>query len=206
MNEIPTRHDDRDHGAIEPIRRSDVRATRRRAPWLAVPVGTFVLVSLVIGRLASRAGGRYPTPPSFHLFFSDTIHMKVWLATGVVGLAVCQLLTAARMFEVIRWLPGGRLSARLHRILGYAAILLSLPVAYHCVFLLGFETDSLRVALHSLLGSALYGAFLGKMIVVRSERFPGWVLPVSGAVLFAVVAGIWLTSSLHVFTTAGLAL
>jgi uncharacterized protein DUF6529 len=205
MNETPTRHDYGDHEAIESIRAHDSYSTRRSALWLAAPAGAFVLVSLVIGGLASRTAGRYPTPTFFHLFFSDTIHMKVWLATGVVGLAVCQVLTAARMFEVIRWLPGGRISGRLHRIFGYVAILLSLPVAYHCVFLLGFETDSLRVTLHSLLGSALYGAFLGKMIVVRSDRFPGWVLPIAGAVLFALLAGIWLTSSLYVFSTAGLA-
>jgi hypothetical protein len=93
-----------------------------------------------------------------------------------------------------------------HRISGYLAILLSLPVAYHCVFLLGFETDSLRVVIHSLLGSMVYGAFLGKMIVVRSGRFSGWVLPVAGAVLFAMLVGIWLTSALYVFSTAGFAL
>jgi len=206
MNNTPTRDNYSDHGAIEHIPAHGSHSTRRSALWLAAPVGTFVLVSLVIGGLASRTTGRYPTPPSFHLFFSDTIHMKVWLATGVVGLAVCQILTAARMFEVIRWLPGGPIWARLHRISGYVAILLSLPVAYHCVFLLGFETDSLRVTLHSLLGSALYGAFLGKMIVVRSDRFPGWALPLAGAVLFALLVGIWLTSSFHVFIRHGLKL
>ena len=181
-------------------------SARRSALWLAVPAGAFVLTSLAIGSLANRTVGHYPTPPFFHLFFSDTIHMKVWLTTGVVGLAGCQILTAGRMFGVLRWLPSGSIWARVHRVAGYAAILLSLPVAYHCVFMLGFETHSARVFLHSLLGSTLYGAFLGKMIVVRSEEFPGWVLPISGAVLFAVLAGIWLTTSLYVFHAAGLAL
>lgn len=165
-----------------------------------------MLASLAIGGLASRTVGSYPTPPFFHLFFSDTIHMKVWLTTGAVGLAVLQILTAGRMFEVIHWPPGGHIWARVHRTSGYLAILLSLPVAYHCVFMLGFETDSPRVVIHSLLGSMVYGAFLGKMIVVRSRRFPGWVLPVAGAVLFAILVGIWLTSSLYVFSTAGFAL
>ena len=36
-----------------------------------------------------------------------------------------------------------------------AAILLTLPVAYHCIFLLGFGANSPRVLIHSLLGSAL---------------------------------------------------
>src|SRR5215831_13541885 len=34
-------------------------STRRRALWLAAPVGAFVLVSLIIGGLASRIVGRY---------------------------------------------------------------------------------------------------------------------------------------------------
>jgi hypothetical protein len=79
---------------------------------------------------------------------------------------------------------------------------LLLPVAYHCiVVLLGFETTSLRVAIHSVLGSAFYGAFLVKVILVRSRGLPGWALPVAGGLLFAILAGLWLTSSLYLFST-----
>jgi hypothetical protein len=35
----------------------------------------------------------------------------------------------------------------MHRLSGYLTILLTLPVAYHCIFLLGFETTSPRVAI-----------------------------------------------------------
>ncbi len=206
MRQTPARDDRGEPAAIEAVPgRARDDSARPGGLWRAAPIGAFVLASLAIGGLASRTAGSYPTPPFFHLFFSDTIHMKVWLATGAVGLAVFQILTAGRMFEVIHWPPGGRVWGWVHRISGYIAILLSLPVAYHCVFLLGFETDSPRVVIHSLLGSMVYGAFLGKMIVVRSGRFPGWVLPVAGAVLFTMLVGIWLTSSLYVFMTAGLA-
>ena len=135
-----------------------VTGERRRTPrnriWFMAPLAVFALVPLAIGTLAHRSAGGYPAP-FFHLFFSDTLHLKAWLATGVSVLAVCQLLTAARAFDVLHFPPSGRFWARVHRLSGYLAMLLTLPVAYHCIFLLGFETTSLRVALHSLLGSAL---------------------------------------------------
>jgi hypothetical protein len=110
------------------------------------------------------------------------------------------------MFELVHCPPAGRFWGSVHRLSGYLAILLTLPVAYHCIFLLGFETTSVRVAIHSLLGSTVYGAFLGKMIVVRSGRFPGWALPVAGALLFTILVGLWLTSSLYLFSTTPITL
>jgi hypothetical protein len=169
----------------------------RFAPLLAV----FALSFLTIRLLAGRSAKGYPTPPFFHLFFSDTIHMKAWLATGAITLGLFQVLSAARLFELFRCGPAGRFWGRMHRMSGYLAILLTLPVAYHCIFLLGFETTSPRVAIHSILGSAFYGAFLVKVILVRSERFPGWALPVAGGLLFAILAGLWLTSSLYLFSS-----
>jgi hypothetical protein len=127
--------------------------------------------------------------------------MKAWLATGAITLGLFQVLSAARLFELFRGGPAGRFWGRMHRMSGYLAILLTLPVAYHCIFLLGSETTSPRVAIHSILGSAFYGAFLVKVILVRSERFPGWALPVAGGLLFAILAGLWVTSSLYLFSS-----
>ena len=186
-----------------------VTGERRRTPrnriWFMAPLAVFALVPLAIGTLAHRSAGGYPAP-FFYLFFSDTLHLKAWLATGVSVLAVCQLLTAARTFDVLHFPPSGRFWARVHRLSGYLAILLTLPVAYHCIFLLGFETTSLRVALHSLLGSALYGAFLGKVIIVRARGRPGWALPVAGGLVFAILLGLWLTSAFYFFRTHPIAL
>jgi len=42
---------------------------------------------------------------------------------------------------------------------------------------------------------------LVKMILVRSERFPGWALPVAGGLLFAILAGLWVTSALYLFSS-----
>src|SRR5712692_1894699 len=126
-----------------------VASERRRPPlnriWFIAPLVVFALVSLTIGTLAHRSAGGYPAPPFFHLFFSDTLHLKAWLATGVSVLAVFQLLTAARTFNLFHFPPSSRFWGRVHRLSGYLAILLTLPVAYHCIFLLGFDTTSLRV-------------------------------------------------------------
>jgi len=170
--------------------------------WLALPLVVFALITLTVG-LVARLTVREPyATPFFHLFFMDTLEMKAWLATAAVVLACGQLLTAARIYKLLRFPPQGRFYHRVHRWSGRAAILLTLPVAYHCVFLLGFSTHSPRVLMHSLLGSALYGAVVAKVLIVRSSRFAHWVLPVAGGLLFSILLGLWLTSALWFFTTA----
>ena len=71
-----------------------------------------------------------------------------------------------------------------HRISGRLAFLLSLPVAYHCLYQLAFQHSSTRVLVHSLVGCAFYGAFATKVMIVRSHGLPGIALPVAGGVLF----------------------
>jgi hypothetical protein len=182
-------------------------ATRRTVPGralLVLPLALFAFVALTVGSVASRTV-RQPYETSFsHLFFSDTLHMKAWLITAALLLALGQLLTASRIYEVLRFPPKGRFYHVVHRWSGRIAILLTLPVAYHCIFLLGFGTDDTRVYLHSLLGSFLYGAFLAKVLVVRSNSFQGWVLPIGGGVLFSVLVGLWLTSAFWFFSTVGI--
>ena len=170
--------------------------------WLALPLVVFALITLTVGLVARQTTRTPYSTPFFDLFFSDTLHMKAWLVTAAVILACSQLLTAARIYEVLRIPPKGRLYHSVHRWSGRAAILLTLPVAYHCVFLLGFGTHSPRVLIHSLLGSALYGAVVAKVLVVRSSRFAHWVLPVAGGLLFSILLGLWLTSALWFFTAS----
>jgi Family of unknown function (DUF6529) len=167
-----------------------------------LPLVLFALITLTVG-LVATATVREPYATSFfHPFFSDVLQMKAWLVTAAVVLACGQLLTAARIYELLGFPPNGRFYHVVHRWSGRAAIVLTLPVAYHCIFLLGFSANSPRVLIHSLLGSALYGAVVAKVLVVRSSRFPAWVLPVAGALLFSILLGLWLTSAL-VFFAAG---
>jgi hypothetical protein len=39
--------------------------------------------------------------------------------------------------------------------------------------------------------------------IVRLHRFPGWVLPIAGGLLFAALLGVWHTSALWFFRTVG---
>ena len=174
--------------------------SRVNRAWLAVPFVVVALIALTVGLVARRTVREPYAAPFFHPFFSDTLHMKAWLVTAAVVLACGQLVTAARMYELLRLPPKGRVYHSVHRWSGRAAILLTLPVAYHCVFLLGFDTHSPRVLIHSLLGSTLYGAVVAKVLVVRSTRFATWVLPVAGGLLFSILLGLWLTSALWFFT------
>jgi hypothetical protein len=172
---------------------------RANPVWLAVPLVIFALIALTVGIVARQTVREPYAIPFFHPFFVDTLHMKAWLVTVALVLACGQLLTAARIYELFRFPAKGRLYHRIHRWSGRAAILVTLPVAYHCVFLLGFGTDTPRILIHSLLGSALYGTVVAKVLIVRSTRFAIWVLPVAGGLLFTIILGLWLTSALWFF-------
>ena len=181
-----------------------IRRTVLSRMLLVLPLVLFTSVALTVGFVASKTV-RQPYETSFsHLFFSDSLHMKAWLITAALLLALGQLLTASRIYEVLRFPPKGRFYHLVHRWSGRAAILLTLPVAYHCIFVLGFGTDDTRVYIHSLLGSFLYGVLLAKVLVVRSNGFQGWALPLGGGALFSVLAGLWLTSAFWFFSTVGI--
>jgi len=170
--------------------------------WLAIPLMAFALVTVTVGLVARQTVREPYATPFLHPFFTDTLQMKAWLLTVAVVLACGQLVTAARIYELLHFPPKGRFYHAVHRWSGRVAILLTLPVAYHCVFLLGFGTHSPRVLAHSLLGSALYGAIVAKVLIVRSTRFAPWALPAAGGLLFSILLGLWLTSSLWFFTAA----
>ena len=179
--------------------------TRRAAPELA---GVLLLGAAVAVALGVYAKVHHPAlRPLFLVGFSGMLQMKTWLATAVLVLVVAQVLTASWMWGRLpgagaapRWLPG------VHRWTGTVAFLISIPVALHCLWSLGFETTSARVLVHSLLGCAFYGAYAAKMLGLRLRTAPGWLLPVLGGLAFASLIGVWLTSALWFFTRSGLPL
>jgi hypothetical protein len=130
------------------------------------------------------------------LGFKDTITMKVWLATGAVLLALVQLGSALWMYGRLPLRAAPDWIGSLHRISGRSAFLLSLPVAYHCLYQLAFQDTNGRVLAHSLLGCLFYGAFATKVVVVRSPSLPGIALPLAGGLVFCLLVGVWLTSGL----------
>ena len=134
--------------------------------------------------------------------FSTPIAFKAWFASAAGALAIVQVLTGARIFGKLTGIvpvPPPRVN-RIHRWSGRFAILCTLPVAFHCIFILGFQTGDARVLAHSLLGTFVYGVFAVKVFFVRDADHPRWVVPLVGGTLFTVLALLWSTSSLWYFT------
>ena len=171
----------------------------RSASWLLAPVLGGALVSLVVGFAAAHADTSNPKG-YFHLFFTDPVHLKVWFATLAALGACVQIFLAAWIFRKLPW-PRPSWVPATHRWVGRLTFVATLPVAYHCIFKLGFQHYQTRVFVHSLAGSAFFGAYVAKVTIVRLHRFPRWVLPTAGGLLFAVLIGLWYTSAYWFFTT-----
>ena len=163
--------------------------------------GWLLAGAVLVGAAVSLALGVYgrehqPTfQSSWTLGFSSQIDMKVWLATAVGVLALVQLVTALRMFGRIGTGRPPSWVTWTHRISGSVAVLLTLPVVYHCLWSLGFQTYSTRVYIHSIAGCLFYGAFVAKMLTLHIRKAPNWALPVLGGLTFTLVAVVVLTSA-----------
>ena len=175
-----------------------------RSPrWLAAPLVAFGFFALTAGLLAQAYGGDKGS--YFDLVFSDTIHMKAWLASAALALGLGQLFTAAWIFRKLPW-PKPAWVNPVHRWTGRLVFVVILPVAYHCIFQLGFQDATGRSLAHSLAGSAFFGAYAAKVTIVELKRFPMPVLPIAGGLLFAVLLVVWYTSALWFFRLVGLSL
>ncbi len=134
--------------------------------------------------------------------FSSTIAAKAWFATAALVRALVLVTTAARIYGRLSFLPArGRAVALVHRWSGRLAFLCTLPVFFHCVTILGFQTPDARVAVHAIVGTFFYGVFAAKVLVVRDHSLPGWALPTAGLTLASMLVILWLTSSMWYFTT-----
>ena len=157
---------------------------------IALLCGAVVAVLLGVND-RRHPGGAEP----LKLGFGSVIQMKTVLSLGIGALLLVQLVLALWMYGRL-----GRSSAPgwvgpVHRTFGYAALLVSLPVAYNCLLAFGIQTYETRVLAHALLGCAVYGAFVVKVFAVRSRTSPSWFLPVAGGVFFALFMAAVLTSA-----------
>ena len=148
--------------------------------------------------VAIYVSGRVIQPDyTFSLLGTDPIPVKSLLATIVLGLAVLQVLLALWIFGRLP-LAGSppRPVPLIHRLAGFAAFAVTVPIALHCLVTYGVQLTSPRVAIHSISGCFFYGAFTAKVLLVQSRRLPGWVLPVAGGTLAVLVVMLWYTSAL----------
>ncbi|MGW1729337.1 DUF6529 family protein [Streptomyces sp. NPDC002306] len=171
---------------------------------LVVVLGALVAVTLGAYGNAHQPTGR---PLALIIGFNSMAPMKVWLASLAALLGLLQVISAIWMWQRIpSWGPPPAALPQFHRWSGTAAFLLTLPVAYHCLWSIGFVTFDVRTTVHSLLGCLFYGAFATKMLTLRTHGTPGWLLPAVGGLLFAALIGLWLTASVWYFAQSGVPL
>ena len=140
-------------------------------------------------------GRRTPGRPAL-----GALALKSWLATVTLGLAGVQVLLALWLYRKLPFAPApARRVGVAHRLTGVVLIGVTIPVAVHCLNAYRVQLSSLRLAVHSLVGCFLYGAFAAKVLLVRSSRLPGWVLPVAGGTLVTAVVVLWYSGALWYF-------
>jgi len=162
--------------------------------------GIGALVAVALGVYAKVHDPTHETP--FIWFFSDQVAFKVWFATIAAALAVFQEWVGRRLFGKRAqgrrkpWMP------QAHRLAGTLAYLFALPVAYQCLWALGFnDYGNPWWAVHSIAGCIVFGAFVTKVLCVRNRKLPRWGLPVAGGVVFFALIIAWATSALWFFTS-----
>jgi hypothetical protein len=159
-----------------------------------------LLVAFAIGTLAAVALGVYgrlhePTGQAVNLAgFSSGFAVKAFLATVAMVLAVVQTITAMALFGRIP-LTGAWVGA-VHRWSGRLAVAVTVPVAVHCLYALGFQAYDTRTLLHSLFGCFFYGAFVVKMLVLTRDDSPKWALPLMGGLVLSGLTALWMTAGL----------
>jgi hypothetical protein len=169
-----------------------------------------VLAAAAMGAAVTIALGLYgrvhdpQTDLAITLGFTDTITMKVWLSSISVVFALFQIFSALWLYGKLPISSRPSWLIHAHRISGRLAFLISLPVAYHCLYQLAFQDTTTRVFAHSLLGCLFYGAFATKVTLIHMPGRSGIWLPIIGGVVFVLLVATWVTSGLWFITTSGI--
>jgi hypothetical protein len=178
---------------------------------MAVPLTAFgvgAVVALLVGVF-----GRVHHPTldgTTTLGYATVLAMKTVVSTVIGVLIVVQVVTALWMYGKLGIRAPSWLGTA-HRLTGATALVLTIFVAYHCLWSLGLEVGTLpsgepvstRSFVHGLLGCAVVGAIVVKIVAVRSRRAPGWFLPVAGGLLFSLLVLAILTSAAWYIGTKG---
>ena len=178
---------------------------------MAVPLTAFTagaVVALLVGVFGKVHDPTLAGTTTFG--FRTVIDMKVVLSVVIGVLAVLQLIGALWLYGKLGIAAPSWLGTA-HRVSGAIAVVLLVFVAYHCLWALGLESGTLadgelvptRTVVHGVLGCAVLGAVVVKVVAVRSKRAPGWFLPVAGGLLFALLIGAVLTSAVWYIGAVG---
>jgi hypothetical protein len=171
------------------------------ARLLVVPALVGCLVALTLGlygRLHPATGVAVDI-----VGFSSPATVKAWLATVAVVFALVQLGSSLVMYGKVPWITAPSWIGGLHRWSGRIAFIVTVIVAVHCLYALGFESFNARVLLHSIAGCLFFGTITVKMLALTRRGMPSWVLPVAGGLAFTLLIVIWFTSAFWFFSIFG---
>ena len=151
---------------------------------MAVPLGAFAagaVVALLLGIF-----GKVHDPSldgTTTLWFDTVIGMKVVVSVVIGVLAIGQVIGALWIYGKLGIKAPSWLGIA-HRISGTIALLLAVFVGYHCIWVLGLQSGTVdngseppfevgaRTLIHGVLGCAVFGAVVVKVVAVRSKRAP----------------------------------
>ena len=164
------------------------------------PLTAFALVALTVGLLARERW--IPSKGYFQLFFSDTLHLKAWFASAAV-----LLRSDAALHRRVDLPQAALASSRLDSGASTAgrAGWPSRSRSRSPTTASSSSASRMRRVVSSrtrCVGCAVYGAFAAKVLIVRLHRFPVWVLPTAGGLLFSVLVAVWYTSAVWFFDLA----
>ena len=162
-DEVARTHAGRVTWQLMKARRAGHRTGRGSA---AVRLGLAVLLAAAITAVLVIVG-RVHQPNYAATIFGQSalgaLALKSWLATVTLGLAGVQVLLALWLYRKLPFAPApARWVGVAHRLTGVVLIGVTIPVAVHCLNAYGVQLSSLRLAVHSLAGCFLYGAFAGQ--------------------------------------------
>jgi hypothetical protein len=175
-------------------------SARKGMPIPLTALAAGALVALLVGVLGKAHDPSLKGTTT--LGFQTVVDMKVVLSVVIGVLAVLQVVGALWIYgrlgiEAPSWV------GKAHRFSGTVVLVLAGFVAYHCLWTQGLPTGTLengedvsaRIVVHGVLGCAVVGAAVVKVVAVRSRRAPGWFLPVAGTLLFTLLVTSVLTSA-----------
>jgi Family of unknown function (DUF6529) len=167
---------------------------RPRPGWRLAAIA---LLALGVTAAVYAAGRLHQPDYAFSLLGANPLPVKSLLATIALALAAVQVLLALWIYGKLPLAAGApRPVPVAHRVTGWVAFALTVPVAVHCLIAYGVQLGSPRVIIHSVAGCFFYGAFAAKVLLVHNRRLPGWALPVAGGTLAVLLAVLWYTSAL----------
>jgi hypothetical protein len=187
-------------GPPAPTRQDPVQPAAS-ARLLVVPalVGSLVALTLgIYGRLHSPTGVAVDI-----VGFSSPATVKAWLATTAVAFALVQLGSSLVMYGKVPGITAPSWIGGLHKWSGRVAFIVTVPVAVHCLYALGFQSFDARVLLHSIAGCLFFGAFTVKMLALTRRGTPSWVFPVVGGLVFTLLVVLWFSSAFWFFSVFG---